>query len=98
MGVKSSNHAPKFSLGQLVATPGALDALAQSGQSPADFLSRHVRGDWGEVGDEDKGLNDEALVHGTRLLSAYRTLRGVRIWVITEADRSSTCVLLPEEY
>ena len=98
MGVKQFNHAPKFPLGQLVSTPAALDALTQSGQSPTDFLSRHVRGDWGEVCDEDKQLNDEALVQGARLLSAYRTLRGVRIWIITEADRSSTCVLLPEEY
>jgi hypothetical protein len=89
---------PKFPLGRLVATPGALDALDQSGQSPADFLSRHVRGDWGEVCDEDKHQNDEALVNGARLLSAYKTLREVKFWIITEADRSSTCILLPEEY
>ena len=89
---------PRFPLGQLVATPGALQALQEAGQSPTDFLSRHVRGDWGEVCDEDKGLNDEALANGERLLSAYRTLRNVRIWIITEADRSSTCILLPEEY
>lgn len=94
----SNTFTPKFSLGKLVATPDALDALAESEQSPADFLSRHVRGDWGEVCDEDKQANDEALVHGARLLSAYRTLRSVKIWVITEADRSSTCILLPEEY
>jgi len=92
------NLQPKFSLGQLVATPGALEALQQAGQSPADFLARHVRGDWGEVCDDDKRANDEALVHGARILSAYRTLRNVRIWVITEADRSSTTILLPEEY
>ena len=98
MDMKSLNHTPKFSLGQLVATPGALDALAESGQSPADFLSRHVRGDWGEVCDEDKQANDDALLHGERLLSAYQTLRSVKIWVITEADRSSTCILLPENY
>jgi hypothetical protein len=89
---------PKFPLGQLVATPGALQALEQAGQSPADFLARHVRGDWGEVCDDDKRANDQALVDGDRLLSAYRTLRNARIWIITEADRSSTCVLLPEEY
>lgn len=88
----------KFSLGQTVATPGALEALAQAGQSPTFFLDRHVQGDWGEVCDEDKRLNDQALVDGDRLLSAYRTLKGERLWVITEADRSSTCILLPEEY
>jgi len=96
--MSSNNRIPKFSLGQLVATPGALDALAESGQSPADFLSRHVRGDWGNVCDEDKQLNDEALVRRERVLSAYRTRKGIRIWVITEADRSSTCLFLPEEY
>ncbi len=88
----------KFSLGQLVATPGALEALQKAGQSPTDFLVRHVRGDYGEVCEDDKRLNDEALVNGSRILSVYRTLRNVRIWVITEADRSSTCILLPEEY
>jgi hypothetical protein len=89
---------PKFQLGQLVATPGALRALEEAGQSPAFFLEKHMSGDWGEVNDEDKRLNDEALVIGERLLSAYRTLKGVKIWVITEADRSSTCCLLPSEY
>ena len=88
----------KFLLGQLVATPGALQALQEAGQSPAFFLDKHVSGDWGEVCAEDKRLNDESLVSGERLLSAYRTLRGVKIWIITEADRSSTCCLLPSEY
>jgi hypothetical protein len=89
---------PKFQLGQLVATPGALRALEEAGQSPAFFLEKHMSGDWGEVNDEDKRLNDEALVIGERLLSAYRTLKGVKFWIITEADRSSTCCLLPSEY
>ncbi|MGA2620196.1 MAG: hypothetical protein ABSF26_21465 [Thermoguttaceae bacterium] len=88
----------KFPLGQLVATPGALKAITEAGQSPEFFLAKHVAGDWGEVCDEDKRANDQALVDGSRLLSAYRTLRNVRIWVITEADRSSTCCLLPSEY
>lgn len=87
-----------FSLGRLVATPGALQALAASGHSPADFLARHAGGDWGEVDAEDQRLNDEALTRGERLLSAYRTAKGVRLWVITEADRSVTTLLLPEEY
>ena len=88
----------KFPLGQIVATPGALEALAESGQTPDFFLDKHVQGDWGEVCNGDKKLNDEALVDGSRLLSAYRTLKNERIWIITEADRSSTCLLKPEEY
>ena len=88
----------QFPLGDLVATPGALAALDAAGQSPMEFLIRHARGDWGEVCAGDRQANDEALVSGDRLLSAYRTAKGERIWVITERDRSSTCLLLPEEY
>jgi hypothetical protein len=87
-----------FSLGQTVATPGALRALEESGQSPGFFLDRHVQGDWGTLDAEDWAANDQALVDGSRILSAYKTLKGVRLWIITEADRSSTCCLLPEEY
>ena len=76
---------PKFPLGQTLATPGALKALEESGQSPAFFLEKHVQGDWGTLGDEDKQANDQALVDGSRILSAYRTLKGERIWIITEA-------------
>lgn len=99
----TSNGKPTFDLGQILSTPGALRALKESGQTPDFFLSRHVRGDWGEVCDEDKQLNDQALVDGSRLLSAYRTLRNVRIWIITEAvgddgHRAATTCLLPEEY
>jgi hypothetical protein len=88
----------RFPLGQIVATPGALEAIETAGQSPDFFLDKHAQGDWGEVCDGDKQLNDEALLDGGRLLSAYRTLKNERIWVITEADRSSTCCLLPSEY
>jgi hypothetical protein len=88
----------KFRLGQVVATPGALAALEESAQSPLDFLARHASGDWGEVYPEDAEANDQALKSGGRLLSAYKTLKGVKLWVITEADRSSTCILLPQEY
>jgi hypothetical protein len=88
----------RFPLGQLVATPGALDALAAAGQTPLEFLARHVTGDWGDVCPEDRRLNDQALRQGARLLSAYTTARGARIWIITEADRSVTTLLLPEEY
>jgi hypothetical protein len=94
---------PKFQLGQTLATPGALEAMEEAGQSPAFFLDQHVQGMWGEVCDEDKRANDQALVDGSRLLSAYTTLLGVKIWIITEAAndegrRASSCVLLPSEY
>jgi hypothetical protein len=88
----------KFALGQIVATPGALEAMQESGQTPQFFLERHVSGDWGQVDSEDWQLNDEAVKEGTRLLSAYTTLKGRKLWVITEHDRSSTTILLPEEY
>ena len=93
----------RFSLGQTLATPGALEALLESGQSPMDFISRHVQGDWGELREEDKQLNDQALIDGSRILSVYRTLKGRKIWVITEAadeqgNRPATTCLLPEEY
>ena len=88
----------RFSLGQTVATPGALATLEESHQSPAEFLQRHLFGDWGEVDADDRQANEDALIHGERLLSAYRTNTGTKIWVITEADRSVTTLLLPEEY
>jgi hypothetical protein len=98
-----NNGKPKFNLGQILATPGALEALQESGQNVQFFLARHVRGDWGEVCASDAQLNDQALVDGSRLLSAYRTLKGTRIWIITEAaddqgHRVATTALLPSEY
>lgn len=89
---------PLFPLGQCVATPGALAALEEAGQTPADFLNRHVSGDWGDIHPADKGMNEQALKDGARIFSVYRTSKGVKVWVITEADRASTCVLLPDEY
>lgn len=88
----------RFGLGVVVSTPGALAALRKSGQSPADFLKRHARGDWGDVDGHDHKQNEIALRDGGRLLSCYQTLKGVTVWIITEADRSSTCLLLPGEY
>ena len=88
----------KFPLGQTVATPGALAALASTGQSPLEFLDRHVQGDWGELSEEDRQENEFSLREGFRLLSAYRLNDGTKIWIITEADRSATTILLPEEY
>jgi len=93
----------KFLLGQLAATPGALQALDESGQTPDFFMARHAAGDWGEVDGEDWALNDQALKDGSRLLSVYRTLRGVKLYLITEAvgddgHRAVTTILLPSEY
>jgi hypothetical protein len=87
-----------FPLGQITATPGALRTLQKAEQSPFEFLDRHVNGDWGELDDEDKAENEFSVAHGFRILSAYTTSAGDTIWVITEADRSVTTLLLPEEY
>ncbi len=100
----TNNKKPFFDLGQVVATPGALDALAASGEAPAKFLALHASKEWGdELCKDDKDLNDAALVDGSRLLSCYRTALGIRMYLITEAEddygqRSATTILLPEEY
>jgi hypothetical protein len=88
----------QFSLGRTLITPGARDAIEEAGQLPAEFLRRHATADWGDLSSEDAKENDVALEHGFRLLSAYRTRAGVKLWVITEADRSATTILLPDEY
>ena len=89
----------KFSLGQIVATPGAIAALQAGMITAGIFLGRHVQGDWGELDQEDKRANEQALKDGSRLLSAYKVPNtGVKLWLITEADRSATTLLLPEEY
>ena len=95
--MQATNHTARFPLGQVVATPGALELLRESGENPAAFLARHSQADWGEVCEEDRQLNDQALVSGERLLSAYQTAKGERLWVITEADRSSTSLIRPDE-
>ena len=87
---------PLFPLGVVVATPRVLAAVAD--ESRLDALARHARGDWGYTGAEDRAANDLALREGSRLLSVYRTPAGIAFWVITEADRSSTAILLPSEY
>lgn len=88
----------KFPLGRVVATPGALAALQESGEDAAPYLRRHNSGDWGELDEHDEGENQVSLQRGFRLLSAYTLRSGAKIWIITEADRSSTTLLLPEEY
>ena len=94
----SQSRTARFILGQVVATPGALEALEKTGQSATEFLNRHVAGDGGDLCDEDKQTNEDALQDDGRIFSAYHLNDGTKIWIITEADRSSTCVLLPSEY
>src|SRR5829696_3090970 len=86
-----------FPLGQIVATPGALKLLEETGENPYLLLTRHRSGDWGEVDAHDRRENELSLQHGWRILSSYSVGKG-RVWVITEADRSYTTILLPEEY
>jgi len=87
-----------FPLGQIVATPGALETLARANQTPNEFLLRHVSGDWGELDAHDLAENMYSLKHGFRVMSSYRTKSGDTLWLVTEADRASTTLLLPEEY
>ena len=94
---------PQFTLGRVVATPGALEVIEASDQSPAEFLSRHLRLDQGDLSGEDHQLNAEAVKDGSRILSSYKTAKGERIWVITEAAddngvRSASTILCPHEY
>lgn len=89
---------PKFPLGRIVVTPGALRALEEANQNPFEFLERHQAGDWGELCEEDKSENEFSVRNAFRILSAYRTRNEVKIWIITEADRSCTTLILPHEY
>lgn len=85
-----------FPLGQLLMTPGVQASIPPTEMMRA--LRRHAAGDWGELDAEDRKANDDALKHGARLLSAFHTDAGVKFWIITEADRAATTVLLPDEY
>ena len=98
---------PLFGLGQIVATPGSLAALKQYGIDPLQLLTRHVTGDWGDVDAMDAVQNDRSVERGLRILSAYRLAPLATlgpgsappvVWIITEADRTATTFLLPEEY
>jgi hypothetical protein len=89
---------PLFKLGQVVATPSAIDLLRSLALNPLIFLGRHAYGDWGNIDEQDRQSNREALKDGSRLLSSYQLNRNERLWIITEADRSSTTLLLPQEY
>ena len=90
--------AGRFLLGSIVSTPGALRALEESGETPGIFIKRHVAGDWGELDEEDRRENELSVAQGFRLLSSYALSSGDKLWIITEADRSSTTLLLPSEY
>ena len=89
----------KFSLGQIVATPNAIEAMEENSIDSRSLLLRHANGDWGCIPDEDKQENLRSVDNGNRILSSYKlNAHGDRVWIITEADRSSTCLLLPEDY
>src|ERR1051325_3729627 len=88
----------RFALGRTFITPGAEEALQIAGQTAIEFLRRHVSGDWGELSEEDIKENEFSLEQGFRWLSRYETRKGERLWIITEADRSATTILLPIEY
>ena len=94
----SAASTPLFPLGGLYATPGAIEALREAGQEAGEFLRRHQYGDWGDLSDDDKQENDFSASRSLRVFSAYYTKVGMKLWVITEADRSATTVLLPSEY
>jgi len=88
---------PLFELGHTLATPAALSKMISLDINPATLLNRHTSGDWQEIDEEDQESNRDALINGERIFSAY-TCENIKFWVITEADRSSTTILLPEEY
>lgn len=106
--VRNEQH-EKFPLGNICATPGAIEALRSNVQQDEaiqiraavltyELVQRHVMGDWGEIDAEDAQANEDALRDGCRVLSAYKLQDGTRLWIITEGDRSVTTILLPEEY
>ena len=97
----NTNHRPtvtRFALGQTFITPGAEEALQIAGQTEIEFLRRHMSCEWGELSEDDIRENELSLNKGFRLLSAYQTGKGQKLWIITEADRSATTILLPSEY
>jgi hypothetical protein len=89
---------PVFDLGRLVATPGALAALAEAEVQIWTLAARHVAGDFGDVDDHDRRVNEAAIRDGDRIMSSYRLPTGVEVWLLTEADRSATTAMLPSEY
>ena len=96
--ISQPNTISRFALGQTFITPGAEEALQVAGQTAIEFLRRHMSGDFGELSDDDLCENEFALRKGFRLLSNYHIGNGQRLWIVTEADRSATTILLPSEY
>ncbi len=96
--VVSSRPSINLPLGQLLSTPGAIEAMAQAGQNPMQLLDRHRTGDWGDLCAEDRAANDAAVEQGERILSAYTLTNGTKLWIISERDRSVTTILRPDEY
>jgi hypothetical protein len=99
----STKQDMRFSLGQIVATPGALEALQRNNVTGFNYLRKHASGDWGIVCEEDKQANESALNNGARLMSAYFLPDETKLWIITEAagddgNRAATTLLLPDEY
>ncbi|MDE1554309.1 MULTISPECIES: hypothetical protein [Comamonas] len=89
----------RFSPGQVVMTAGVDELVRQGRLNPTPYLRRHLHGDWGDLSDDDRRLNDAALQSGEdRLFSSYQVTRDLKLWIITEWDRSVTTLLLPSEY
>jgi len=95
---------PKFKLGKTVITTGAIDVIERAKQNPTTFIKCHIVADWGEICEEDKQLNNDAIANEgdiqkqMRVMSVYKTVKNETIWIITEFDRSVTTLLLPSEY
>lgn len=94
----TTTGAARFPLGQTLITHGAQEAIREAGQLPLEFLLRHQSGEWGDLGTEDKRENESSVSRRLRILSKYHTADGMALYVITEADRSATTILLPSEY
>ena len=92
------NKHPRFALGDVYNTLGAAAALKEAKADGLVLLARHVTGDWSEMVEEDQQANEQAVAEGSRVFSAYHLSTGVKLWIITEADRSATTLLLPDEY
>lgn len=98
MKIMTLNTGPRFPLGRVLSTPGALLAVERAGDALPTLLRRHQCGDWGEICEEDAEMNEDALRHGGRLFSVYYLRSSAKLWIITEANRASTTALLPSEY